>query len=132
MNDSDAALVQRVLAGDVEAYGPLMARYRDRLGRFALHMLGDRADAEEAVQEAFVRGFRSLRTCEQPERFGAWLFRILANRCRTARARRRRSRETFSPFEPDWETAGGRAPDDGAAGREEIERALAQLPADQR
>src|SRR5213078_472700 len=43
---SDAALVRRVQAGDTGAYADLVARYRDRLGRYALHMLGNREDAE--------------------------------------------------------------------------------------
>src|SRR5947209_3425501 len=51
---SDGELVRCVLAGDTGAYGALVARYRDRLGRYAVHMLGDRQDAEEALQEAFL------------------------------------------------------------------------------
>ena len=87
---TDAAIVARVLKGDVEAYGELVARYRDRYARYAQHMLGNREDAEEALQDAFTRGYRSLVRCEDPERFGAWLFRILVNRCRTLGARRGR------------------------------------------
>ena len=52
---SDGALVDIVLKGDSEAYAQLVARYRDRYARFALHMLGNREDAEEALQDAFVR-----------------------------------------------------------------------------
>src|SRR3990172_231482 len=87
---SDAALVRRVLAGDVEAYAGLVARHRDRLGRYALHLLGNQADAEDAVQETFISGYRSLERCESPERFGAWLFQILVNRCRTIGGQRGR------------------------------------------
>src|SRR6266513_4286686 len=92
---SDAALVCRVQAGDTGAYADLVARYRDRLGRYALHMLGNREDAEEVLQDAFVRAYRSLARCEDPERFGAWLFRILVNRCLTLGARRGRRARTF-------------------------------------
>ena len=81
---SDAALVRRVQTGDTRAYADLVARYRDRLGRYALHMLGNREDAEEVLQDAFVRAYRSLARCDDPERFGAWLYGILVNRCRTA------------------------------------------------
>src|SRR5712671_4286599 len=45
---SDAELVRRIRAGDTVAYGALVSRYRDRLGRYAVHMIGDREDAEEA------------------------------------------------------------------------------------
>lgn len=96
----DAELVGRVLAGDAGAYAGLVARYRDRLGRYATRMLGDRADAEEAVQDAFLRAYRSLARCDDPERFGPWLFGILVNRCRTAYARRARRERVLVRDEP--------------------------------
>lgn len=80
---SDGDLVRRVLAGDAHAYAGLVTRHRDRLARYARHVLGNREDAEEAVQDAFVRGYRSLARCDGPDRFGPWLFGILVNRCRT-------------------------------------------------
>src|SRR5258705_11485535 len=83
----DAELVLRIRAGDLEAYSELVARYRDRLGRYAVHMIGNREDAEEALQDAFVRAYRSLARCNDPARFGAWLYGILVNRCRTTGAR---------------------------------------------
>lgn len=92
---ADAELVRRVLAGDTRAYAALVARYRDRLGRYAVHMLGDREDAEEVLQDAFVRAYRSLQRCDDPERFGAWLYGILVNRCRTAGARAARRGRLF-------------------------------------
>src|SRR5260221_6892001 len=95
MESSDAELVTRVLHGEVNAYGALVSRYRDRYARYAVHMLGNREDAEEALQYAFTRAYRSLERCEEPERFGAWLFRILVNRCRTSGARRVRRWQTF-------------------------------------
>jgi RNA polymerase sigma-70 factor (ECF subfamily) len=129
--DTDGGLVRRVLAGDTAAYGALVARYRDRLARYATRVLGNQADAEEALQDAFVRGYRSLRRCEDPERFGAWLFRILVNRCRTLggqRGRRERLVVTGAPLvEP-----GVPHPEDRAAWREAIEWALARLAPDYR
>ena len=91
----DAELVRRVRAGDIGAYGALVARYRDRLGRYAVHMIGDREDAEEALQDSFVRAYRSLARCYDPARFGAWLYGILVNRCRTTGARAARRRRLF-------------------------------------
>jgi RNA polymerase sigma-70 factor (ECF subfamily) len=92
---SDAEIVQQVRAGDTAAFAMLVARYRDRLGRYAVHMLGNREDAEEAVQDAFVRAYRSLARCDDGARFGAWLFGILVNRCRTAGRRSGRRQRTF-------------------------------------
>jgi RNA polymerase sigma-70 factor (ECF subfamily) len=129
---SDAVIVSRVLRGDVEAYGVLVGRYRDRYARYALHMLGNREDAEEALQDAFTRAYRSLARCEDPERFGAWLFRILINRCRTLGARRGRRAQTFVVDEVAILEAAEDHPADRTAWREEIDRALDRLRADQR
>lgn len=83
VDSTDGALVRRVLAGDVHAYAGLVARHRDRLIRYARQVLGNREDAEEAVQDAFVRAYRSLTRCDGAENYGRWLFGILVNRCRT-------------------------------------------------
>lgn len=91
---TDAEIVRRVRAGDTAAFAVLVARYRDRLGRYAVHMLGDREDAEEALQDTFVRAYRSLARCEE-ERFGRWVFGILVNRCRTAGRRATRRNRMF-------------------------------------
>lgn len=90
-----AATVARVLRGDVAAYGDLVARHRDRLLRYAMRMLCDADEADDVTQETFVRAYRSLATCEDPSRFGGWIFSILANRCRTAGARRAKREAVF-------------------------------------
>lgn len=124
---SDGELVRRVLAGDTAAYAGLVARYRDRLGRYAVHMLGDREDAEEALQDAFVRGYRSLARCDAPERFGAWLYGILVNRCRTAGARAARRNRVFVRDEAALNGASFPSPADPAESDEVIRKALARL-----
>jgi RNA polymerase sigma-70 factor (ECF subfamily) len=122
--------VARVLAGDVEAFALLVDRHHARMARYAFHLLGSEAEAEEAVQDAFVRAYRSLGTYQERERLGAWLSRILVNRCRTRLVRDRRREETAAawmreaeqPFEPS----------ERLAMRDELAVALAQLPAEQR
>jgi RNA polymerase sigma-70 factor, ECF subfamily len=132
MDVTDAAIVKRVVSGDVEAYAILVDRYYDRCARFAQHMLGDREDAEEAVQDAFVRAYRSLGRYEDRQRFGAWLLHILVNRCRSAGARRGRRERTFVRTEIALLAATEDHPAERAAWREEIERALEVLHEDQR
>jgi RNA polymerase sigma-70 factor (ECF subfamily) len=127
MELSDAAIVERVLAGDGDAYALLVARYRDRYARFAVHMLGNREDAEEALQDALVRGYRSLARCEDPEKFGSWLMQILINRCRTAGGRRGRRERTFVHDEVAMLGAATGHPAEQRAWREEIQRALEQI-----
>jgi RNA polymerase sigma-70 factor (ECF subfamily) len=126
--ESDASLVRRVLAGETPAYAHLVARYRDRLARYAVRMLGNEADAEEALQDAFVRGYRSLGRCTEPERFGAWLFAILVNRCRTAGGRRARRERTVVADDRLLHRAAIDDVADRQAWREAIAWALARVP----
>jgi len=85
---SDAELVQRILAGDVERFAVLIARYREPSARLALRMLGgDQDEVEDVLQDSFVRAYRALGSCEDPARFGAWLYRIVfSNRCGVQRS----------------------------------------------
>lgn len=130
--ESDAALVRRVLDGDVEAYTALVARYRGRLGRYAVHLLGNSADAEDAVQEAFVRAYRALDRCTAPERFGAWLFQILVNRCRTIGGQRARRERVVTANEAALAEADVAHPADRQAWGEAIRWALERLTPEQR
>ena len=130
--DNDAVIVASVRAGDSAAFAILVARYRHHFGRYAVRMLGNREDAEEALQDAFVRAFKSLETCDDPAKFGSWFFRILANRCRTAGTRRGRRERTFVRDEIALMDASEEHPAEREAWREEIERALMLLDDDQR
>lgn len=129
---TDAALVRRVLDGDGDAYTILVGRYYDRFARYAVHMLGNREDAEEALQDAFLRAYRALPRYQERERFAAWLFRLLINRCRTAAVRRRRRERMFIVSEVAVMSAAARPETDDMAWREELFRALDTLPAEQR
>jgi len=130
-DESDESLVRRVLAGETHAYAHLVARYRAGLGRYAVRMLGNVADAEDALQDAFVRGYRSLARC-RPEGFRYWLFGILANRCRTYAARRARTNEVMVTSEFALANAASEFHQDTDGWRQTIDWAMAQLPADQR
>lgn len=131
MSRTDAELVALVRDGDLDAYGELIRRYRPRLGRYAYWLLGNREEAEEALQDALLRAYRAIGGCTQPERFGAWLFRILSNRCRTRAARRDRFDRTAAA-DLALEQARIEPSDDGLAWREEIQRALERLNLEQR
>ncbi len=130
MEPTDGAVVREVLAGDVERYRVLVERYRAEFGRYALAAVGDRDTAQDAMQEAFIRAYDALATCREPDRFGAWFFRILTNQCRNAVARRR---ETV-PLEAVEAAGTDRA--DAAVERaelgERLETALARLTPEQR
>jgi RNA polymerase sigma-70 factor (ECF subfamily) len=85
----EAALVQRVLAGDNSAFAPLVEAYQGKLYGLACHLLGDRDEAEDAAQEAFLRAYRQLGSFRTEQRFGPWLLAICAHYC-VDRLRRRR------------------------------------------
>jgi RNA polymerase sigma-70 factor (ECF subfamily) len=129
---SDAEVIARVVAGDTDAFSIIVDRYGSRAVRYATRMLGDRAEAEEAVQDTFVRAYRAIARCADRDRFGHWLFSILINRCRTAGGRSGRRARTFVRDESALVAAA--APDvfEGVAWREEIAHALARLDVSQR
>ena len=132
MDDHLPVLVRRVLDGDVDAVATLVARFRPRFGRYALRMLGNREDAEEALQDTFVRMYRRIGTCRDPALVEAWAFRILVNRCRTAMGKSGRAGRVLAHADPERHDPGVDHPADAVAWREEIDRALAALPAEQR
>lgn len=131
MTVTDAELVARVRRGDLGAYADLVARHRSSLERYAHHLLGCREDAEDALQEALVRGYRSIASCDQPARVRAWLLSILVNRCRTRLGRRDLVVRDLTA-DRAVDLAADRDRSDDAAWREEIQRAMTALPADQR
>lgn len=77
----DAVLVAQVLAGDPNGYATLVRRHQDGLYRHALSMGLDHDTALDLVQDSLVRAYESLARCQDPPRFGLWVFRILRNRC---------------------------------------------------
>ena len=117
--------------GDPVAFAQLVRTYYPRCLRFAQHLLSSREDAEECVQDTFVRVHRALHRYEERERFDAWLFRILANRCRTARRRVARW-QLFHSADLDHVTPTSTARVDGFVARDEIWHALAALTDEQR
>jgi len=97
-------------------------------------MLGSRADADDALQSAFMRAFRGLSSCRERDRFGAWLYHIVINECRTYASRRRQRELRFTPAPSAIEraVAPGSEPEHDADVGGHIERALGMLPVDQR
>ena len=131
VDTSDRAIIQLVLSGDVEAYSSLVDRHYARCARIALRILGNREDAEEAIQDAFLRAFRALDDYEDRERFSAWLAHILVNQCRTMLARTRRREAVFLDVDPgELDVAVGGCEASGTW--PELEHALAKLPVEQR
>ena len=125
--------MKAVLQGDVERYGELVSRYRDRYARYAASVLGSVDAAEDAVQDAFVRAFDQLAQCREPAKFAGWFFLILRNRCL---AERRNEKETSGLDDPRVRIlSDGEAASDGVEQRERVftlQRALMELSLEQR
>jgi len=77
--ESDAVAVERTLAGDRDAFRVLVERHSHNVFRLAYRMTGNRPDAEEVVQEAFLRAYQKLGKFEARANFGTWVYRIAAN-----------------------------------------------------
>jgi RNA polymerase sigma-70 factor (ECF subfamily) len=129
---TDAALVQRVLEGDVGAYAALLDRHAPVCLRYATRMLGSREDAEDATQEAFVRAYAALARYEGRTAFRTWLFAILINRCRSLALYRSRREKRVTIDEDAVSTATVADPTIATDLREEIERAVGLLDPEHR
>src|SRR5215472_11875452 len=81
MEISDAAVVAQVLAGDKDAYRLLVERHTRSIYGVAYRMTGNEQDAEEILQETFLRAYKSLRSFELRSSLSTWLYRIAVNRC---------------------------------------------------
>ena len=91
----DQAAVKATLAGDASAYEVLVERYQGQAFRLALRYLGDVDNARAACVEAFERAYRGLAKFDGRARFGTWLYRIVANTCKSHLRRETRERERF-------------------------------------
>ena len=129
---SDAALVRRVLDGDPRAFTLLVDRHLQPCLRFATRMLGNRLDAEDVTQEAFMRAHRAIATYDADGNFRTWLFAILVNRCRTSLLQRTRYVRRVLTDEDALQDATAVDRSESTELRIEIERAVAKLDPDQR
>jgi RNA polymerase sigma-70 factor, ECF subfamily len=93
----DARLVERVLGGDAEAYGELVALHMRRAFAIAWRILEHREDAEDVVQDAFIRALERIGTLDRARPFRPWFYRIVVNQAlNTRRSRTRRATEPVS------------------------------------
>ena len=125
---ADANLIERYLAGEVEAFEELMRAHEDRIFAVCLRMLRDREAALEATQETFITVFHKADRFAGRSAFGTWLYRVAINTCYDLTRRNRRHRADPLPETHD--------PVDAAVGddftsvevRPDIEAALDELP----
>lgn len=123
-------LVERAQSGDREAFDALATAVYDRLYAIGRRILRDGDSAEDAVQEALIRGWRDLRQLRDPSRFEAWMHRLLVRACQDHGRRSRRFDVEVGSVDVDRPDP----VDDYArlAQRDELERAFLKLPIEHR
>jgi len=137
--EDDAALAARVAGGDLAAFELLMRRHNRRLYRLARAILRDAAEAEDALQDAYIAAFQAIAGFRGEASVATWLARVVNNQC-LARLRRQQRRNNIVPIValPDFEEAvretesAADTPDDAlmrAEWRALLERKLDELPA---
>src|ERR1700691_6455698 len=125
----DAALVSRVQAGDERAFAAIFKRHHAPLLSYCRHMLGNRDEGEDALQQAFIKAHQALRSGTAPRELRPWLYAIARNFCLSAIAARRPT----APLQDSTPGLAGRAEE--VHGREDLRELLAgiaRLPEDQR
>jgi RNA polymerase sigma-70 factor (ECF subfamily) len=135
--EADAEAVARVRAGDADAFRLLMERHAGPVHRLATRMTGNAQDAEDVVQETFLRAYRNLARFEARSQFGSWLYRIAVNCAYDAlrgRARREGRIEPAGDEAPAFETVAADDPGPdrllaGAEVRRRVQAAMARMSA---
>jgi RNA polymerase sigma-70 factor (ECF subfamily) len=128
----DAALAAACRSGDLRAYERLYAMHGARMKNLARNVLGNPIDAEDAVQETFLKVQRSIASFRGQSSFVTWTYRILINTCYDARRSRLRKKEVANDDSEETPRPEPRAPGAHPALRMALERALAKLTQHQR
>ena len=130
--EDERNLIRRCLEGDAAAFEPLVERYHRPLFRVAARMLGDREEARDVTQTAFLKAYVGLASCDGDRRFFSWIYRIVVNECLNTL----RSRRSVQPVPlDDGQLTRAAAPRDTLEAVERharIRGALLQLTAEQR
>ena len=140
--EQEAAVVRRVLEGDVNAYEELVLAYEKNVYNLALRMVGNAQDAEDMAQEAFLKAYNSLSGFRGDSKFSVWLYRIVNNVCLDhLRRQNRRQASSLSVEDDEGEESQLDIPDESQSPeallersmtKDAVRRGLQALPAEQR
>ena len=132
MERTETNLVERALKGDADAFRALVEIHSPKIFRLVYRILGDEASAEDAVQETFLRAYRSLGRFDSRSQFGTWLHRIAVNTAVeiVRKQQRHRSRHEEMPAVSDAPLPSSDPGPDRLALGQEVERAVRSALAD--
>ncbi|NEW09032.1 RNA polymerase sigma factor SigW [Paenibacillus sp. SYP-B3998] len=102
MNFVEARLAKLARTGDRNAFGELVELYKDKIFHLAYRMLNNKQEAEDAVQETFLRVYTNLHRYDENQKFSTWIFRIGTNLC-IDKLRRRKNTYSLDAEMPDGE-----------------------------
>ena len=131
----EEALVKRFNSGDSNAFSEIVERFQRPVFSVVYRMVGNVEDAEDVVQDTFVKIYRHLGSFEGRSRLSTWLFQIAINRARNFLRRGKIARFVPLPAEEMPGTDSGTSPEGPVIARETLERlhlALGRIPAEQR
>lgn len=138
MQMDERALIDRAVKGDAQAFSELMAAHESRMYAVALRMCAHREDAQDCLQEAMLRVYRSISGFKGQSSFSTWVYRITMNTCldELRRGKRRKASSLDERIDAGWAPVDDMDTPEHHAMRSEqrraLERAIQELPEDMR
>jgi len=127
VSDSEAGLLEACRRGEVSAFERLYQTHGSRMKSLAMNLLGNRSDAEDAVQETFLKIYRAASTFRGGAKLSTWTYRVLVNTCYDLLRRRARRTEAPEAGTPREDPGAARVPEADHPLRLDLEASLASL-----